>query len=294
MKVVARIAEAREGVREARRAGQRVAFVPTMGFLHRGHLTLAAEAKRRAGYAVMSIFVNPLQFGPTEDLARYPRDAERDLAQAREAGIDLVFMPDTREMYPAEAASVVTPRAAAGRWEGATRPGHFEGVLTVVAKLFNIIQPDIAIFGQKDIQQATLVQGMIRALDFPVDLVIAPTIREPDGLAMSSRNSYLSADDRVHALALSRALHAVETGWRGGERDVGVLERIGQEVLTGTPGVITDYFALVAPETLEPAGRAESGTIVIVAAKVGRTRLIDNTILGAAETPGPSARNRSR
>ena len=285
MKVVARIAEAREALREARRGGQRVALVPTMGFLHQGHLTLAAEAARRADCAVMSIFVNPLQFGPSEDFTRYPRDRERDLAQAREAGIDLMFMPDTTEMYATPSTAIVTPRAAAGRWEGAVRPGHFEGVLTVVAKLFNIVQPDVAVFGQKDIQQATLVHGMIRSLDFPIELVIVPTVREPDGLAMSSRNAYLSAADRAHARALSGALRAVDAAWRGGQRDVARLETIGRDVLSATTGVVADYFAIVAPETLEPVAMAEPGAIVIVAARVGQTRLIDNLILDMGLPP---------
>jgi pantoate--beta-alanine ligase len=281
MQVVARIDEMRAASRVARLAGQRVAFVPTMGFLHRGHLGLVDEARRRADVVVMSIFVNPLQFGPNEDFTRYPRNAERDLALARDAGVDLMFMPETTEMYPAPASAVIVPRAAAERWEGAVRPGHFEGVLTVVAKLFNIVQPDIAVFGQKDIQQATLVQGMIRSLDIPVDLVIVPTIREADGLAMSSRNTYLAGEDRMHALALSRALRAIEAGWMRGEHDARSLESLGRAVLGETPSVIVDYLALVAPETLEPATRATAGTIAIVAARVGPTRLIDNIILGA-------------
>ena len=289
MKVVARIPEAREVLREVRRAGQRVAFVPTMGFLHQGHLTLAVEARRRAECAVMSIFVNPLQFGPNEDFARYPRDVQRDLAQAHEAGIHIMFMPATEEMYAKASAAVVSPRAAADQWEGAVRPGHFEGVLTVVAKLFNIIQPDVAVFGQKDIQQATLVQGMIRSLDFPVELVVVPTVREPDGLAMSSRNAYLAGDDRVRALALSRALRAVDDAWRLGERDARSLEKAGQGVLSGTPGVTTDYFAVVAPESLSPVAQADTGAIVIVAARVGPTRLIDNLILGQNRIPAPAA-----
>ena len=293
MNVVARIADAGDAIGAARRAGRRVAFVPTMGFLHEGHLTLVTEAKRRADYAVMSIFVNPLQFGPTEDFARYPRDADRDLAKAADVGVDLVFMPDTAEMYGGTQAAVVLPKTAAGRWEGAVRPGHFEGVLTVVAKLFNIVQPDLAVFGQKDIQQATLVQGMIRSLDFPIELLIVPTVREQDGLAMSSRNAYLSADDRVHALALSRALGAVAAAWQHGARDVAELEQIGAKVLQQTPGVTTDYFALVTPETLEPATDAREGTIVIVAARVGRTRLIDNMILGTGNWPLAAAGTRA-
>jgi pantoate--beta-alanine ligase len=286
MKVVARIADARDAVREARRAGKRIALVPTMGFLHRGHLALVAEANRRADWSAMSIFVNPLQFGPSEDFARYPRDAEGDLTQSREAGVDLMFMPATEEMYLREPGAVVVPRVAADRWEGEIRPGHFEGVLTVVAKLFNIIQPDIAVFGQKDIQQVTLVQGMIRALDFPIELVVVPTVRESDGLAMSSRNAYLSPVDRTEALALSRALRAVEERWADGERDVGILETVGTAVLRTARNVVPDYFAIVAPDTLAPIVEADAGAIVIVAARVGRTRLIDNVILGQGAMHG--------
>jgi pantoate--beta-alanine ligase len=194
-----------------------------------------------------------------------------------------MFMPETTEMYPAPASAVIVPRAAAERWEGAVRPGHFEGVLTIVAKLFNIVQPDIAVFGQKDIQQATLVQGMIGSLDIPVELVIVPTVREADGLAMSSRNTYLAGEDRVRALSLSRALRAIEAAWTRGEDDAGALESLGRDVLDRTPSIIIDYLALVAPETLEPVRHATAGTIVIVAARVGPTRLIDNIILGAGD-----------
>lgn len=287
MSVVTRIAEARAALREARRAGHRVALVPTMGGLHQGHLALASEARRHAGYVVMSIFVNPLQFGPKDDFRSYPRDPSGDTTRAHGAGVDLVFMPDTEEMYGEGSPVVVTPRAA-DMWEGAIRPGHFEGVLTVVAKLFNIVQPDIAVFGRKDIQQATLVEAMIRSLDFPVELVVVPTVRDSDGLAMSSRNAYLSADDRVDALALSRALRAVDKAWRRGERNTAILEQAGRAVLRDVPAVATDYFALVAPGTLAAATSADEGTIVIVAARVGPTRLIDNLILGYDEdSPRP-------
>jgi pantoate--beta-alanine ligase len=200
-----------------------------------------------------------------------------------------MFAPQPDELYrPGRAVSVVST-ALASRWDGASRPGHFTGVLTVVAKLFNIVQPEIAIFGQKDIQQATLVQGMIRSLDFPVELVVVPTVREPDGLAMSSRNAYLAGDDRVRALALSRALRAVDDAWRLGERDARSLEKVGQGVLSGTPGVTADYFAVVAPESLSPVAQADTGAIVIVAARVGPTRLIDNLILGQNRIPAPAA-----
>ena len=287
MKVVARIAEVRGAVGEARRAGRRIAFVPTMGALHAGHLALVERAHANGAYVVMSIFVNPLQFGPSEDFTRYPRDAEGDSARARRAGTDLLFMPSTDDMYRGPMAAVVVPRVATDLWEGKVRPGHFEGVLTVVAKLFNIVQPDVAVFGQKDIQQATLIAAMVRSLDFPVEVDVAPTVREADGLALSSRNVYLSAEDRVQALTLSRALRAVEAEWRGGVTDARALERTGQRVLAEASGVVPDYFAVVNPVDLAPAARAEAGSIVITAARVGRTRLIDNVILrpDGADTP---------
>ena len=286
MNVVARIADVRAAVAAARRSARPIAFVPTMGALHAGHLALVERARARAAFVVMSIFVNPLQFGPTEDFSRYPRDPERDATLAGKAGTDLLFMPTTEEMYGQRAAVAVVPRTASEMWEGQVRPGHFEGVLTVVAKLFNIVQPDIAVFGQKDIQQATLIAAMVRSLDFPVELVIAPTVREHDGLALSSRNAYLSPADRQHALGLSRALRATESAWRGGETDARTLEAVGQAVLAEASGLTPDYFAVVEPGALAPAARAETGSIVITAARVGRTRLIDNLILGQSTGDG--------
>jgi pantoate--beta-alanine ligase len=204
MRRLTRIAEVREAVGEVRARGRRIGFVPTMGYLHEGHLRLVDEARRHADLVVMSIFVNPLQFGPAEDLARYPRDLDGDAAKASARGVDLLFAPDGAEIYPEQPRVVVTPRALAARWEGAARPGHFEGVLTVVAKLLNIVQPHVAVFGQKDIQQALLVRAMVEDLDIPVEIVVAPTVREPDGLAMSSRNSYLDAPSRERARARPR------------------------------------------------------------------------------------------
>ena len=281
MRTVTRIAELRSALRDARAAGKRIAFVPTMGFLHDGHLALVDEARARADLVVMSIFVNPLQFGPTEDFARYPRDAGGDAAKAGARGVDLLFLPETDEMYPRPRAVEVTPVQLASRWEGAVRPGHFAGVLTVVAKLFNIVQPDVAIFGQKDVQQATLVRAMVRDLDFPVEVVVSPTVREADGLALSSRNSYLSADDRRRALVLSRALRAVQRAYDDGERAAAALDWLGRGVLSEEPDVRLDYLAIMDPDTLEPADQAREGTIVALAARVGQTRLIDNVILGS-------------
>ena len=269
--------------------GGRVAFVPTMGFLHDGHLALADEARRRGDVVVMSIFVNPLQFGANEDLGRYPRDPEGDAAKARDRGVDLLFLPAPGEMYPREPRVRVVPGELAARWEGEVRPGHFAGVLTVVAKLFHMVQPDVAVFGQKDAQQVALVRAMVRDLDFPVEVVVAPTVREADGLAMSSRNAYLSPEERTRARSLSRALRRVETLWWGGERDAHQLEVAGREVLGAEPGVDVDYFAVTDGETLEPVATAPSGVIVMVAARVGRTRLIDNLVLRALVSDGARA-----
>jgi pantoate--beta-alanine ligase len=280
MRRVTRIAEVREALGAARARGQRISFVPTMGYLHEGHLRLVDEARRHADLVVMSIFVNPLQFGPTEDLARYPRDLDGDAAKASARGVDLLFAPDGAEIYREQPRVVVTPRALAARWEGAARPGHFEGVLTVVAKLFNIVQPHVAVFGQKDIQQAILVRAMVEDLDMPVEVVVAPTVREPDGLAMSSRNSYLDAPSRERALALSGALRAVVSAHAAGERSASSLEAIARAHLAERGVTDVDYVAVADPRTLEPLGQAEAGAIVAVAARIGRTRLIDNMILG--------------
>jgi pantoate--beta-alanine ligase len=280
MRRLTRIADVREAVGDARARGRRIGFVPTMGYLHEGHLRLVDEARRHADLVVMSIFVNPLQFGPTEDLARYPRDLDGDAAKANARGVDLLFAPDGAEIYPEQPRVVVTPRALAARWEGAARPGHFEGVLTVVAKLFNIVQPHVAVFGQKDIQQALLVRALVEDLDIPVEIVVAPTVREPDGLAMSSRNSYLDAPSRERALALSGALRAVVRAHAAGERSAAALEAIARAHLAQHGITEVDYVALAHPRTLEPLVQADAGAIIAVAARVGRTRLIDNMILG--------------
>jgi pantoate--beta-alanine ligase len=279
-RVVTRASELREAVAEQRGRGIAVGLVPTMGFLHEGHLRLVDEARQRSGFVVMSIFVNPLQFGPHEDFARYPRDLEGDVRKASSRGVDLIFAPRAEDMYAGDRVVSVTPHALADRWEGAVRPGHFGGMLTVVAKLFNLVQPQVAIFGQKDIQQATLVRALVHDLDFPIEIHVASTVREDDGLAMSSRNGYLSGDDRRRALVLSRALREIAAAADAGERDAAALETLGYDVLAEEPGVNVDYLALVDGERLEPVAIADPGTIVMVAARVGPTRLIDNIILG--------------
>ena len=279
-RVVARIAEVREAVAHARAAGSRIAFVPTMGALHEGHLRLFDVAREAADFLVVSIFVNPLQFGAGEDLSRYPRDVAGDIAKSQARGADLVFMPVVEEMYPGAAHTYVSPAGLDDRWEGALRPGHFRGVLTVVAKLFNIVQPDIAVFGQKDAQQVTVVRAMIRDLDYPIELVVAPTVREADGLALSSRNAYLSPPERARAVALSRALDAMQGAFASGTRDAHELTRIGHAQLEAQ-AIKPDYLAVVDPASLEPVAEAVRGSLVLVAAPVGTTRLIDNVMLGA-------------
>jgi len=266
---------------QRRRAEARVGLVPTMGALHEGHLALVDEARARAEAVVLSIFVNPLQFGPGEDYQRYPRSLERDRLLAADRGVAALFVPSVEIMYPPGSGTRVIPGPAAARWEGAVRPGHFEGVLTIVAKLFHLVEPEVAVFGQKDIQQATLIRQMARDLDFPVSLVIAPTVRESDGVALSSRNAYLDAGQRQQAQGLSRSLKAADAAWRGGIEDPALLERAMREQFHIFSGLRIDYIAIVDPENLAPVERATGGTIVAVAARVGSTRLLDNHILGA-------------
>jgi len=270
--------EMRAWSRAERARNRRIGFVPTMGFLHEGHLRLVDRARERSDRVVLSIFVNPLQFGPNEDLAQYPRDLERDRRLAAARGVDCLFVPDVAAMYPTEPLVRVHPGPMGDTLEGAARPGHFAGVLTVVAKLFHYVEPDIAIFGRKDFQQAMLVQRMARDLDFGVEIDVAPTVRELDGLALSSRNTYLKGDDRRAALALSRALRAVEQAWRNGEADPKALQRRGLEVLRA-PDVRPEYLELV-DDQLRPVARADARTVVVLAARVAPARLIDNVVLG--------------
>jgi len=278
VQLIESLSEMRAWSRAERARGRRIGLVPTMGFLHEGHLRLVDRARERADRVVMSIFVNPLQFGPGEDFATYPRDLERDKKLAAERHVDCLFLPDAKAMYPADPLVRVHPGAMADGLEGAARPGHFAGVLTVVAKLFHLVEPDIAVFGRKDFQQAMLVRRMADDLNFGLEVDVAPTVRELDGLALSSRNAYLQGDERRAALALSRALRAVEQAWRGGEADPGPLARRGLDVLRA-PGVAPEYLALV-DEQMRPVARVDARTVVLVAARVGKTRLIDNVVLG--------------
>src|SRR5207237_3343004 len=288
MHVLADPSQMRAWSRAERARGRRIGFVPTMGFLHEGHLRLVDRARERADRVVMSIFVNPLQFGAGEDFATYPRDVDRDKPLASGGAVDGLCLPDAMAMYPADPLVRVLPGPMADGLEGAARPGHFAGVLTVVAKLFHLVEPAIAVFGRKDFQQAMLVRRMVDDLNFALEVDVAPTIRELDGLALSSRNAYLQGDERRAALALSRALRAVEQAWRGGEADAGPLARRGLDVLRA-PGVAPEYLALV-DEQMRPVARVDARTVVLVAAKVGKTRLIDNVVLGEGITNDVSVR----
>jgi pantoate--beta-alanine ligase len=273
------IPDLRTWSRAQRAAGRRIGLVPTMGYLHEGHLALVDEARRRADSVIASIFVNPLQFGPEEDLARYPRDLPRDRALASARRVDALFVPSAAAMYPPGSQVRLSPGPIAERWEGAARPGHFTGVLTVVAKLFHLVEPDLACFGQKDVQQLTLIRCMVRDLDWPVEIIAVPTVREPDGLALSSRNAYLGAEDRVRAVVLSRALQAAHRAWRGGESRASTLEALMRQELGREPTVAVEYISIAEPEGLAPVDTADERTVVAIAARIGGTRLIDNIIL---------------
>jgi pantoate--beta-alanine ligase len=277
---LATVPDIRRWVRARRSEGRRIALVPTMGYLHEGHLTLVDEARRRADVVVMTIFVNPLQFGPGEDLARYPRDLPRDRRLAEERGVDALFVPGDGVMYPSSPEIRIVPGRSAERWEGAARPGHFAGVLTVVAKLFHLTEPDVACFGRKDVQQSVLIRQMVRELDWPIELVVVPTVRESDGLALSSRNAYLDAEQRRQAAALSGALREAHAAWREGERSAARIEARMRRFLAALPAVRVEYIAVAEPESLAPATEVGEDTVVAIAARVGPTRLIDNIVLG--------------
>jgi pantoate--beta-alanine ligase len=270
------IPDLRSWTRIQRAEGRRIGLVPTMGYLHEGHLALVDEARRRADSVILTIFVNPLQFGPTEDLARYPRDLPRDRALAAGRGIDALFVPTVEAMYPAGSETRVIPGTTADRWEGAARPGHFIGVLTVVAKLFHLVAPDLACFGQKDIQQLTLVKQMVRDLDWPIEIIGVRTVREPDGLALSSRNAYLNPEDRRRAVVLSRALLAAHRAWCDGEKQSEIIQQRMASELRTRPEVAVEYIAIVDPETFAPVATVDGRSIVAIAARIGGTRLIDN------------------
>jgi pantoate--beta-alanine ligase len=272
--------------KQARRAGKRVGFVPTMGALHQGHLSLVRAARAQCDVVVVSIFVNPTQFGPNEDFAKYPRTLEADSAMLAAEKTDYLFFPSIEEIYPQGAATWVEVEGLSGKLDGLSRPGHFRGVTTVVSKLFNIVQPDAAFFGQKDAAQAANIRKMVRDLKFDVEIVVCPIVREPDGLAMSSRNVYLQGPQRKQALALSRALRRVQELAAGGEKDSSKLIAAGKQLMTEESAVRLDYFAIVNPDTLDPVADVAGGALVAVAAYVGSTRLIDNVVLSANPATG--------
>jgi len=280
VEVIRAIAMARKACDAARSAGRTVGFVPTMGAFHDGHVSLMRRARDERDAVVVSIFVNPLQFGPGEDLSRYPRDEERDLSMARELGVDVVFAPTVEEMYPAgEPAVSVDPGPLGDRLEGAVRPGHFRGVATVVAKLFEVVGPSTAYFGEKDAQQLAVIRHMVLDLSFPIDLVGCPTVRELDGLAMSSRNAYLSPVQREAAGCLFLALSEAAEMARGGERDAARLVAAMAREIGATPEARIDYAAVVDEERFEEVGTISGPARALVAAKFGETHLIDNLLL---------------
>jgi pantoate--beta-alanine ligase len=270
----------RAASRSIRRTGKRLGFVPTMGALHEGHLSLVRAARAATDVVVASIFVNPTQFGPNEDLAKYPRSFEPDCGMLEREGVEFVFAPSVEEMYPAGAVTWVTVEKMSGRLDGGSRPGHFRGVTTVVSKLFHIAEPDAAFFGQKDAAQVAIIRRMVRDLNLPVEIVVCPIVREADGLALSSRNAYLSPEERQRALVLRRALMRVEGLVEAGERDAARLAAAGRAEFAGERSVRLDYFEVVNRDTLDPVGDISGGALVAVAAYVGTTRLIDNLVFG--------------
>ena len=280
MRLIQSVADMKARCREISRTGKTLGFVPTMGALHDGHASLVRASKGQCEATAVSIFVNPLQFGPDEDLAKYPRTLERDGEMLEALGADLLFVPTMEEMYPAGATTHVEVGGLSERLDGLSRPGHFRGVATVVAKLFEIVRPDRAFFGQKDAAQVAVLRRMVRDLDMDVELVVCPIVREADGLAMSSRNAYLNENERKQALVLQRALLRVLHDTDQGERDIGKLMATGEGVIAEEPAARLDYFAIVDPDSLEPVSDLSRGALVAVAVFIGTTRLIDNLLLG--------------
>jgi pantoate--beta-alanine ligase len=273
LKTIDEMKELRPGLAEP------VGFVPTMGYLHQGHLALVRQARAENVSVVVSIFVNPTQFGPQEDFARYPRDPQRDLALLDKEGTDIVFMPSADEMYPKNFNSWVEVGKVAERLEGAARPGHFRGVATVVAKLFNIVQPDRAYFGQKDAQQLIVIRKMASDLDMNLEIVAVPTVREPDGLAMSSRNTYLNPEERKQAIVLYQALTLAHKLWAQGEKDAKAIRRQMTDLIQKQPLAKIDYISIADAETLDELDRVKPPALVSLAVRIGKTRLIDNVVV---------------
>jgi len=279
MQIISTIAEMRSHADSLRTEGKRIGFVPTMGFLHDGHLSLMGRARQENDTVVASIFVNPTQFGPSEDLARYPRDAEGDRSKCGSAGVDILFTPAAAEMYPEEPVVFVTEEGISDILEGAIRPGHFRGVATVVAKLFHIVKPHRSYFGQKDFQQCAVIKRMVRGLDLDVEIAVLPTVREADGLAMSSRNSYLDGSQRKQAACLYRALLAAGELISAGVREPEKVRQKMRAVIAQEKGVEVDYVEVADPETLAPLDVVRMPVVVLIAARFGTTRLIDNLLV---------------
>lgn len=279
MEIIQSVREMQQRALELKRAGKRIGFVPTMGFLHEGHLSLMRIARARCDVLVVSIFVNPAQFGPQEDLDAYPRDFGRDEKLCRQEEAAIVFYPEPAGMYAADASVWIDEESLSGTLCGASRPGHFRGVCTVVAKLFNLVQPDIAVFGEKDAQQLRIIERMVRDLNFPVEILRGPIVREPDGLAMSSRNQYLTETERRDAVCLKQALDDVQIWVASGERDVSLLRRRMIARLQAVPKSCIDYIEFVDDGTLASVDRIEGKTLVALAVRIGTTRLIDNAIV---------------
>ena len=279
MQIVKTIDEMRASSLAARRDARRLGLVPTMGALHEGHLSLVRTARSVSDVITASIFVNPTQFGPNEDLAKYPRSFDRDCDLLRREGVHIVFAPTVEEMYPQGAITWVTVEGLSDKLDGRSRPGHFRGVSTVVSKLFHIVEPDLAFFGQKDAAQVAVIRRMVRDLNFPVRIVVSPIVREPDGLAMSSRNAYLSPEERKRALVLHRSLMKVRKLIEQGERSTAKLVDSGRAEFAAEPLVRLDYFEVVNPDTLDPIQETCEGALIAVAAYVGSTRLIDNLLI---------------
>jgi pantoate--beta-alanine ligase len=268
-----------EGVAQARRGGQSIGFVPTMGALHEGHASLIRAARAECGLVVVSLFVNPTQFGPNEDLQRYPRPLEQDCQLCQREKADLVLVPEVDTIYPPGFATFVEVADLQEGMEGRSRPGHFRGVATVVLKLFNIVQPDLAYFGQKDGQQVRLIQKMVADLNIPVGIRVCPTVRAPDGLALSSRNQYLDPEQRRHAPVLYRALQEVQQRVENGEREALVLRRLLAERIAATPGAVLDYAEVVESDSLRPVERLQGQVMIALAVRFGTTRLLDNLLV---------------
>jgi len=279
MQICATIPEARAASRDAHSSGKRLGLVPTMGALHEGHLSLVRAAKAQCDSVAVSIFVNPTQFGPTEDLSKYPRQFDRDCQLLEKEGVDVLFAPSVDEMYPDGQVSWVLVEGLSEKLDGRSRPGHFRGVTTIVAKLFHILEPDAAFFGQKDAAQLAVIRRMVRDLNFPVEIVACPIVREPDGLAMSSRNAYLNREERAQALVLQHSLQQMQQEFQNGERIAAKLISSAKKVFAREPQVALDYLEIVDPDTLDPVERISQQTLVAVAAYVGSTRLLDNLVL---------------